>query len=96
MVAPVSPSQNPNSYEMHPTTDSTTTPVTERSLLNADELLDGTDSVAKGELQKVSCFGWTDLIPGDRSLMLKLGVSFFLFGLINNGTRIARLPWNIH
>ncbi|KAJ7805753.1 batten's disease protein Cln3 [Mycena olivaceomarginata] len=69
---------------MHPTTDSTTTPVTERSLLNADEFLDGTDSVAKGELQKVSCFGWTDLIPGDRSLMLKLGVSFFLFGLINN------------
>ncbi|KAJ7846437.1 batten's disease protein Cln3, partial [Mycena olivaceomarginata] len=68
MVAPVSPSQNPNSYEMHPTTDSTTTPVTERSLLNADEFLDGTDSVAKG----------------DRSLMLKLGVSFFLFGLINN------------
>ncbi|KAF8178080.1 batten's disease protein Cln3 [Mycena galopus ATCC 62051] len=55
---------------MRPTADSSSA-VSERSLLrdaSDDEFLDETDSVAKG----------------DRKLMLKLGASFFLFGLINN------------
>ncbi|KAF7366479.1 Protein BTN [Mycena sanguinolenta] len=52
-----------------PTSSSAT--VSERSLLrnvSDDETLDETDSVPNG----------------DRNLMLKLGISFFLFGLINN------------
>jgi hypothetical protein len=39
----------------------------------------------KGKAKNVFLFLSTDLIPDQRSLMLRLGSSFFLFGLINNG-----------
>ncbi|KAJ7757110.1 batten's disease protein Cln3 [Mycena metata] len=68
MVAPVSSSPHPDTYEMRPSNPA----VSEHSLLREpsdDEFLDGdADVVAKGQ----------------RKLMLKLGASFFLFGLINN------------
>lgn len=46
----------------------------------------------KASSKQVFCFGWTDLILGDRSLMLRLGISFFLFGLINNGMFLVLSP----
>ncbi|KAJ7031565.1 batten's disease protein Cln3 [Mycena alexandri] len=69
MVAPVSSSPHPDTYEMRP---SNVGVVSEHSLLrdpSDDEFLDrNADAVAKGQ----------------RKLILKLGASFFLFGLINN------------
>ncbi|KAF7342040.1 Protein BTN [Mycena venus] len=70
MVAPVSLSPTPDNYEMHPTASSSAT-LSERTLLREisdDDFLHESGSAANG----------------NRRLILRLGLSFFLFGLINN------------
>ncbi|KAK7042316.1 protein BTN [Favolaschia claudopus] len=73
MVASLSSSYTRSSFEMHPTAPTSAT-ASERSLLRASQNAD--DGFVDEPLQSEE--------KGDRRLMFRLGLSFFLFGLVNN------------